>query len=116
MTLIQQFRKGTTPVLILSVLLDEPKYGYQIMRELEQRQQGYFSMTAALLYPALHGLEQDGLISSEWRGEPGKHQRKYYQITPKGQQTLKIQMIEWEKFMNNLFQVTKPGEGGLISP
>jgi PadR family transcriptional regulator, regulatory protein PadR len=113
MALIQQFRKGSTPVLILSVLQDQPKYGYQIMRELEQRSQGYFSMTAALLYPALHSLEEDQLVVSEWRGDPGRRQRKYYQITEKGRQTLKIHLSEWGTFMKNLFQVA--GSDGQVS-
>ncbi len=70
MAKLQQVRKGSTPLLILSVLAAEKMYGYQIMRELEQRSDGYFTMTAALLYPALHQLEKDGLVESEWQELP----------------------------------------------
>jgi DNA-binding PadR family transcriptional regulator len=67
MSHLQQLRKGSTTTLILSVLEEEAKYGYQIMRELESRSEGYFSMTAALLYPALHRLEREGYVVSDWR-------------------------------------------------
>ena len=61
MSHIDRLCKGSAPLLILNVLESEKKYGYQIMRELEQRSDGYFTMTAALLYPTLHQLELDGL-------------------------------------------------------
>ncbi len=102
MTQLQQLRKGSTPLLILSVLSAEKMYGYQIMRELERRSEGYFSMTAALLYPALHQLEVDGLLKSEWQEGQGKRRRKYYSITPKGKKALAASQAEWKTFMANL--------------
>lgn len=102
MTQLQQLRKGSTPLIILSVLAEEPMYGYQIMRELEQRSEGYFSMTAALLYPALHQLDLDGLLKSEWQDGQGKRRRKYYSITPKGKKALAASQAEWKTFIVNL--------------
>ncbi len=104
----QQFRKGSTVLLILSVLRDEPKYGYQIMREIEQRSDGYFSMTAALLYPTLHRLDKDGLIRSQWRQEEGKHRRKYYTITQDGREALLEHTREWRTFLDKLLVTIKP--------
>ena len=102
MTKLQQLRKGSTPLLILSVLAANKMYGYQIMRELEQRSEGYFTMTAALLYPALHQLEADGLVKGEWQEGLGKRRRKYYAITPKGRKALTSSQAEWETFLANL--------------
>ena len=102
MTKLQQLRKGSTPLLLLSVLAANKMYGYQIMRELEQRSEGYFTMTAALLYPALHQLEADGLVKSEWQEGQGKRRRKYYAITPKGRKALTSNQAEWETFLANL--------------
>jgi PadR family transcriptional regulator PadR len=102
MVQLQQQRKGSTPVLILSILADDKMYGYQIMRELERRSQGYFTMTAALLYPALHQLELDGQLKSEWQAGQGKRRRKYYAITPKGRKALATSQAEWETFITNL--------------
>jgi PadR family transcriptional regulator PadR len=102
MTQLQQLRKGSTPLLILSVLAKDKMYGYQIMRELEQRSEGYFTMTAALLYPALHQLEIDGLLISEWQEGQGNRKRKYYSITPKGRKALTASQTEWKTFIANM--------------
>jgi DNA-binding PadR family transcriptional regulator len=102
MSEIQQLRKGSTPMLILSVLSSGKMYGYQIMRELEGRSEGYFTMTAALLYPALHQLEQDGLVSSQWEDGQGRRQRKYYTISPAGRQALETSRSEWQRFVDSL--------------
>ncbi len=88
-----------------SILQEETQYGYQIMRELERRSDGYFSMTAALLYPALHRLENDGLVESEWRDGQGKRQRKYYTITDAGRQALAESAAEWQVFIEKLSSV-----------
>jgi len=108
MTQLQQVRKGSTPLLLLSVLSGERMYGYQIMRELERRSEGYFTMTAALLYPALHQLEADGLVESEWQDNPGKRRRKYYAITSKGRKALAESQAAWQTFLENLFKTLAP--------
>ncbi len=114
MSEIQQLRKGSTPMLILSVLSNGKMYGYQIMRELEERSEGYFTMTAALLYPALHQLEQDKLVSAEWEDGQGRRQRKYYTITDEGTRALASNRSEWERFIVSLQKtlqvVTRPQE------
>jgi PadR family transcriptional regulator PadR len=107
MAKLQQLRKGSTPLLLLSILTADKMYGYQIMRELEQRSEGYFTMTAALLYPALHQLEAEGLVKSEWQEGQGKRRRKYYTITPKGRKALTSSQTEWETFLVNLQKTLK---------
>lgn len=109
MSEIQQLRKGSTPMLVLSVLSTGKMYGYQIMRELEERSEGYFTMTAALLYPTLHELEQDGLVSSEWEDGQGKRRRKYYTITEEGRKVLVSSRAEWERFVSSLFKTLTAG-------
>ena len=109
MSEIQQLRKGSTPLLILAVLSGGRMYGYQIMRELESRSDGYFSMTAALLYPALHQLEEDGLVESEWEEGPGRRRRKYYTITHSGLQELAKCQADWETFFQSLTRTLQPG-------
>jgi PadR family transcriptional regulator, regulatory protein PadR len=101
---INQVRKGSTPILILSVLADGEKHGYAIMRELERRSQGYFTMTAALLYPTLHQMEQDGLVQAQWEEGAGTRKRKVYSITQAGREKLSNGGAEWRQFMDRLFQ------------
>src|SRR6266540_6772821 len=112
MSQLQQLRKGSTPLLLLSVLATDKMYGYQIMRELERRSEGYFTMTAALLYPALHQLEVAGLLKSEWQEGQGKRKRKYYSITSKGRKALTSSQTEWQAFIENLQKTLKPSMNG----
>jgi PadR family transcriptional regulator, regulatory protein PadR len=111
MSELQQLRKGSTPMLILNVLSTGKMYGYQIMRELEARSEGYFNMTAALLYPAVHQLEHEGLVQSEWEDGQGRRRRKYYTITPAGRQELENSRSEWQRFIASLYKTLQPPAG-----
>ena len=95
---IDQMRKGTTTVAILKLLVDEgePLHGYEIMRRLEARSQGYFSFKEGLIYPRLHRMERDGLLESRWLGEPGTRRRRVYAVTEKGLRQLDVEMEQWE--------------------
>lgn len=103
MTDFQQVRKGSTELLILRILDDAPLHGYAIMRELETRSQGYFTITAALLYPTLHQMEKDGLVQATWEPGAGQRRRKVYAITPSGRDRLAQGRQEWRRFTDRLF-------------
>lgn len=105
MTDIQQVRKGSTPLLVLSVLMQGPLHGYAIMRALEARSQGYFTMNAALLYPTLHQMEQDGLVQASWAEGSGSRRRKIYTITPDGRKRFMQGQQDWQQFFTQLFDV-----------
>ncbi len=105
MPLQAQIRKGSTELLILSLLAEEPMYGYQIGQELRQRSGGYFEMKEGLLYPTLHRMTQEGLLASEWRRAGAARRRKYYAITPKGRRALSEQSAEWHTFIKKLLQL-----------
>ena len=102
MTLRDQIRKGSTEILILSLLATEPMYGYQISQELAQRSQGYFDMKEGLLYPTLHRMQKAGLLTSEWRSAGAARRRKYYALTDKGREMLGQQTAEWQTFIERL--------------
>lgn len=97
---LDQMRKGTTTVAILKLLVDEeePLHGYEIIRRLEARSEGYFSFKEGLIYPSLHRMEQNGLLQSQWLGEPGTRRRKVYRVTDKGQRQLEVEMDRWQTF------------------
>lgn len=102
MTLRDQMRKGSTEILLLALLADEPMYGYQISQELAKRSGGYFDMKEGLLYPTLHRMQKDGLLTSEWRKAGAARRRKYYAITATGHEQLQSQSDEWQVFMQKL--------------
>jgi len=94
----EQMRKGTTTVILLNLLaeVDRPMYGYEIIQELEARSEGYFRFNEGLIYPRLHGLERQGLLRSEWRGEEGTRRRKFYTITDAGHRRLERELQGWQ--------------------
>ena len=100
----EQLRKGSTFVLILSMLENEPMYGYRISRELESQSKGYFTMKEGLLYPALHKMEDKGLLTSQWR-DAGSRRRKYYRITSRGRKHLNQASSDWRVFTSNLIKM-----------
>jgi PadR family transcriptional regulator PadR len=80
-------------------------YGYQMARELARRSQGYFQMKEGLLYPALHQMEQEGLVRSEWLEVAGARRRRYYSITDEGRGVLADSIDEWTRFTEKLLQI-----------
>ena len=98
-------------MLILSTLVNGWKYGYQIMRDLEAGSGGYFTMTASLLYPTLHKLEDEGLITGKWIPQEAGRDRKYYTITDAGRKVLSQDTAEWERFYKELSRIVNPTLG-----
>ena len=74
-------------------------YGYQVIKELKDRSQGYFNFKEGTLYPALHRLESSGLVEGKWDTLPGGQQRKYYHITDKGMLSLVEKRDQWAGFL-----------------
>ncbi len=96
---------GSTTMLVLNLLEQGDMYGYQMIRELEQRSEQFFSLKEGTLYPILHGLEKDGLIKSyEMKTEQGRP-RKYYAINDKGRRLLRDKKQEWQLFSSAVNKV-----------
>ena len=98
-------RKGSTTVLILSLLTERPMYGYQLAKELASRSGGVFEFKEGTLYPALHRMEKDGLLTSYWEVVEEGPSRKYYTITEKGQDALAAKSHDWGEFARALLKV-----------
>ena len=100
----EQMRKGTTTVIILSLLaeLKRPMYGYEIIQELEARSQGYFQFKEGLIYPRLHAMERQGVVRSEWQGAEGTRRRKFYSITEQGRRRLDEERESWRTFTEHV--------------
>jgi PadR family transcriptional regulator PadR len=98
-------RKGSTTVLILSVLAEQPMYGYQLAKELASRSEGVFDFREGTLYPALHRMEKDGLLTSYWEVVEEGPSRKYYALTDQGKETLTNKSRVWRGFARALLRV-----------
>jgi transcriptional regulator len=88
--------KGTLPTLILETLAYGPSHGYLIAQQIKQRSKGVLDFKEGTLYPALHKLENEGLVDSYEGVEKGRP-RRYYRITESGRGTLAQDRAEWRK-------------------
>jgi PadR family transcriptional regulator PadR len=102
--------KTSIDSLLLHVISLNPMYGYQIVKELESRSEGYFRFKEGTLYPALHRLETSGLISGYWEDIEGGRRRRYYKINQKGLATLEEKRDQWQDYMAAVNRVIQPTE------
>jgi PadR family transcriptional regulator PadR len=100
--------KSSSDSLLLSLLEQQPMYGYKIVKELEKRSQGYFKFKEGTLYPALHRLEKSGLIMGQWQVLPNGRQRRYYYITARGQAKLATEKSQWQDFLEAVKLILEP--------
>src|SRR4051812_25604693 len=101
----KELMKGSTMILVLSVISRREMYGYEIAKEIERHSEGVFSLNEGTLYPILHQLEADDLVESYWVGKEGTRQRKYYRIIEAGRAKLKEKTREWALFRSSVEQV-----------
>ena len=99
MKISKELAKGSTALLVLSVLAKEDMYGYRIIRTVEDRSENVFQMNEGTLYPILHSLEKEGFLTSYWSDtDEAKRRRKYYKITQDGLKELESQKEEWQTY------------------
>ena len=94
-------------MILLRLLLDRPKYGYELVSEMEERSAGRFQIREGTLYPVLYRLEDQGCVEPEWdsaRGEAPKRgvPRKYYRLTEVGTARLEQLRSEWKSFSSSV--------------
>lgn len=104
MKISKELIKGSTSMLVLSLLEKENMYGYQMIKELSRKSKNLFELKEGTLYPILHNLEQKNYISSYW-DNTGTKKRKYYSITKEGKKHLKERKEEWKSFSSGINEV-----------
>ena len=103
--------RGSLDLMVLSVVADEPQYGYLIQKRLQTASREKIKLAAGTLYPLLHRLEADKLIRSRLDSSTGR-QRKWYEITAKGKKRLAVQAKQWQQYaecMTSLIKGLAPG-------
>ena len=98
---------GSTSLLVLSLLRDGDKYGYEMISQLSLRSEGVFELKEGTLYPVLHQLEREGSLESYSAQAPTGRSRKYYRLTPKGLRVLEAQEAEYRKITGAVEQVLR---------
>jgi transcriptional regulator len=100
-------RKGSADMLVLGLLDEQERHGYEIARLIEQRSEGAIAFHAATLYPTLYRLEARGFVRGRWRQDPGQRRRRFYRITPAGRRALAAQRASWRHFFRALQRVAR---------
>lgn len=108
MTPKRELIKGSSSSLLLCLIEQQPMYGYQIIKEMESRSQGYFKFKEGTLYPALHRLEKAGLITGQWQMLPNGRPRRYYYITTRGKAKIATERVQWQGFLTAIRLIIKP--------
>src|SRR3954471_7665693 len=92
--------QGTPDLLILKTISLEPKHGWAIAKRIQQISGDVLQVTQGALYPALHRLEQQGWIRSEWRTAESGREAKFYTLTKAGRSQLEKEVAQWERLSN----------------
>ena len=105
--LASELRKGSAELLVLGVLQERRRHGYEIARTIEERSDGEISFHSATLYPTLYRLEKKGLITGQWVERAGERRRRFYKITTAGRTVLGEQQSAWNRFFEALHRVVR---------
>lgn len=100
---------GSTALLILKLLEDGDKYGYQMIEDLRRRSDDTFSLKAGTLYPLLHALEQKGYITAWEELSDSARPRRYYHLTDAGKEQLAEKEAEWRTYAGAVLRVLEGG-------
>ena len=100
-----EVKKGTSEVLILSILEDRPRHGYELAKLIDQRSGGLVDFHVASLYPMLYRLEHRGWIEGRWVEKAGQRRRRFYKLTPLGRKVLPQQRRSWRELIRVMERV-----------
>jgi transcriptional regulator len=95
---IDQAKKGTAELVVLALLDEEPRHGYELAQLIEERSGGALTFNFASLYATLYRLEERKWIQGRWVEKAGQRRRRYYRITKEGRAVLAAQRKEWRQF------------------
>jgi DNA-binding PadR family transcriptional regulator len=98
--------RGSAELAILALLDEQPLYGFEIAKRIEERTGGSLRFTMASLYPMLYELEKRGLLEAKWEVNPAGRDRRYYSLTAAGKKELGPLRREWKAFFVALEQLT----------
>ncbi len=99
--------QGTLDLLVLKMLALEPMNGWDISQRLKQLSSDVLSVSDGSLYPALHKLEQQGWITSEWRPSENNRRAKFYALTRAGRRQLQVEADSWDRLASAITAVLR---------
>ena len=109
-TLKRELKRGTLEMILLKLLEERPKYGYELVSNLEQRVGPQFQLKEGTIYPVLYRQEDAGYIEARWETADRGVPRKYYSLTENGEKQLAMLMSEWEEFSSTIDRLLGKGQ------
>jgi PadR family transcriptional regulator, regulatory protein PadR len=103
----RELKRGSTELLILALLEEGDRHGYELAQLIDERSGGAISFHAASLYPTLYRMEDRELIEGRWVEKAGQRRRRYYKLTKSGRATLASQRGVWDTFFDALNRVAR---------
>jgi PadR family transcriptional regulator PadR len=97
--------RGSAEIAILALLTEQPLYGFEIAKNIQDKTGGILSFTLASLYPMLYELEKRGWIKGNWQANDAGRDRRYYSLTSAGKKQLTVLREEWRSFFHALDQI-----------
>ena len=113
MTAKSDLPQGTLDLLILKVIALGPVHGYAIAQRLQQVSRDVVQVPQGSLYPALHRLENRGLLTADWKMSDTGRESKFYRLTPKGRKQLKEEAASWLRLTEAIDLILKTAGGSL---
>ncbi|HLK63821.1 MAG TPA: PadR family transcriptional regulator [Bryobacteraceae bacterium] len=103
--------QGTLDMLILRTLQWGPQHGHGIGQTLRHRSEETLQIEHGSLYPALHRLEKQGWLASEWKQSEANRRAKYYKLTAAGKRQLAREQSKWDAIVRTVARIMRPSEG-----
>jgi DNA-binding PadR family transcriptional regulator len=103
----RELKRGSAELLILALLEERQRHGYEIGQLIDARSRGAITFHVTSLYPTLYRLEDRGLIEGRWVERAGQRRRRYYKLMPAGRRVLESQRDVWQNFFAALKSVAK---------
>jgi PadR family transcriptional regulator, regulatory protein PadR len=100
-----ELKKGSSEILILALVEDSPRHGYEIAKLIAERSGNVLQFHVTTLYPQLYRMEKRGWIKGRWVEKPGQRRRRYYKLTEAGRRVLAAQRHTWLEFFSALNRV-----------
>jgi PadR family transcriptional regulator PadR len=102
-------QKGSAEMLVLALLEQQSRHGYELAKLIESRSGGKLEFHAASLYPLLYRLESRGWVEGRWVEKPNERRRRFYKLTTQGKRILAQQRKSWREFIQALDRVAQIG-------
>ena len=106
--------QGTLDFLILKAVAGDPMHGYAIAQRLEQVSRGVVQVPEGSLYPALHRLENRGLLAADWKKTETGREAKFYRLTRRGRKQLEAEAASWQRLTEAVGLILAMADGGAL--